>query len=195
MKDGETVALVTAAHVAPRAQPTDAWASWPKSVTARLPSGGQVELILFEDRNLSSGGTAWSPAFLWRPTGRGDGSIEDILILNGGVNFEAIESLASEYPVFELPENLVLNSSSPLRIFGYPVDVDMWPEEVEVEGRFIRVNGRMIEADLISREGHSGGPCLDDRGNLVGMIIGSNQDHEAAARIVPATEITSLLKP
>ncbi|TDC35540.1 trypsin-like peptidase domain-containing protein [Kribbella albertanoniae] len=98
--------------------------------------------------------------------------------------------LMERYEVADLGDVVGSNGGGGLELVchGYP-DLGggaKWPYAPPsvVNGQFTGINqsGPMIEADMATEKGFSGGPVLMEDGSLAGMLIG---DTDGKARIVP----------
>ncbi len=89
---------------------------------------------------------------------------------------------------FNYPAHLYLERKDQVQIFGNPGGLKLWKYAA---GTFQSVDSGMIKFTAGIYKGNSGGPVLDDQGNLIGIATLSNERHTAWA--VPAIYIKDLL--
>ncbi|MQW06563.1 hypothetical protein GHK45_23405 [Sinorhizobium meliloti] len=166
--------FATAAHV-PTGDP-EFWRfqDWPTSITLVFDDqrAGRIDLFDAGRRNLFK--------IPYHPNNQ---SFSDVLLLDYS------EFLAS-YPtkIYDLsstqPTDLVGHQAT---LFGFPEDGSRkrpyWPPH-SAKGKITGLVGDKLLGSMSVRLGHSGGPVVDEKGQAMGMAIGSDDD---IAAIVPWT--------
>lgn len=182
-----TVYLMTAAHLATGAPTTADWSKWSPEIRTQN-AGTSTPIWLF--RSTAFGSPA--PLFGHHRYEPGKTSIADIIWIDLAHLADQSDELLATFAVHDLVPTLVPHGTR-LVAQGYPKTADQWPTLAYEAGIALRRNGSMLESDLTTEQGMSGGPVLTSDGVLRGMVIGSNLDAEAAARIIPADIIFRLL--
>jgi hypothetical protein len=177
--------LISAAHVPSGIQPTTDWADWDRWMTLRTPEG-EEDVDLFSD---NEDGTI-SPRFGFRVIEDEAPRLNDVMwIPLAGVERELRVRLARHFTRFSLIA--IDNGGTSITAHGFPDYVDSWPQLKTVTGRIARLNGLRYMTTLATSEGFSGGPVVDESGNLVGMTIGRSSGGEST--VVPTEVIRALV--
>lgn len=173
--------LVTAAHFPiGKSHPTPDWALWPSTMSIGRPAqGGKV---VYTDLDLFTTGVFGQRVPVFQFLRHDDGrDLADILLFP----CSNASRWSDVFSVIDAGPSAPCLLGEVLTLVGFPLDLDPWPQTEEVSGPFFGVNGQMLEANLVPREGYSGCPVFGQDRQFVGMAIGTDTNDPPRARIVP----------
>lgn len=180
------VYLITAAHVPPGTHPPSDWSLWPDTLTLHLVDGTRDLDLFTRDRHRT-------PRFGYlRAT---DDLLADALWMPLGPMDQIGVDLLAQQKTYFLRDTVLAPPGSPLEVHGFPTIGGTWPPTVQIEhGSVLSVReGPMIEADITTVGGFSGGPALDAQGQLLGLHIGHDPEPTDPGQIVPAPTIRTMI--
>ncbi|WP_343616838.1 trypsin-like peptidase domain-containing protein [Novosphingobium sp.] len=152
--------LVTAAHVALGANGVhDRWAEWPDEIAVHVGPG--MVSVLFDDQR--------QPLFAYKAEA---GSVADILALD--LSPVAEFDFMGSVEIYDLAAAAAVAVGEAITAHGFPTDVDDWPQAVVRGLSVVALSPGVIEHLLSTSNGMSGGPVLDERGALLGLVMGHN---------------------
>lgn len=154
--------LVTAAHVALAENDVHArWAEWPDSIGVKVGSG--LRLGLFDDQR--------RPLFAYMAE---DEKVADILALQ--MPPIADNPAFADLVTFDLSAELTVEVGDTITALGYPTEIDDWPQStaVALDVEVVRLSPGVIEHMPPGENGMSGGPMIDRKQALVGLVMGHN---------------------
>lgn len=164
--------MVTCAHLATNDTGFSDFSRWSPLFTLHFPSGGTASISVVSPSGYP----------LFRPVRTREGTMVDLVVLSvEGI----LTMLPNDLTVFDLAEpHVAPGSGSAIASYGHPHLGDMWPGPLhEIQGAYYRrLADGAHEAHIGMIKGHSGGPVLTSRGELIGMGIGQNEDVD---RIIP----------
>lgn len=173
----EGVKLVTCAHLTTRDTDYARMERWPTHFDLHVSRGNPVAVPLFGSDGASCSGKVYTD----------EGAMVDLVVL------QVIESALHRsgplagVKVFDLAEPHAMPSrGDPIWSYGFPMSGTTWPQTQPniIVGKYrALVENGAHEADLAAIPGHSGGPVVDAKGDLVGMAIGQTPDD--VDRIIP----------
>lgn len=152
--------LVTAAHVALGANGVhDRWAEWPDEIAVHVGPG--MIVTLFDDQR--------QPLFAYKAEA---GRVADILALDLSplAEFDFIGSVE----VYDLDAAAPVAVGEPIAAHGFPTDADDWPQTDVRAFSVLALSPGVIEHVPSAGNGMSGGPMLNQRGALLGLVMGHN---------------------
>lgn len=178
--------LLTAAHVVLGRNPVHGkWADWPEFVTLRpFENSDVVDIALFR-----SVGEGRDPNFAY--LGGGEQIADFVALPMPPIALSQVPELAAVH-VFDLDAAPQMKVGGEIDILGHPTDVDTWPErpEARLRRRVHSVAYDHFEFTPESVNGTSGGPVVNEAGELVGMVFGHNY---GIGRGAPATAIRGII--
>jgi len=203
------VSFYTAAHNLYGYHPvaTPGWDGWHKQIGVYLhPDEPALALEAFSIVEPTTPGVIAGtfPLFSWAPDPMSQ-YMRDAVRFRHSDASPVLAACVERYAVVEF-DDLVpaegLTASDRLSCAGYPVlasaeQTVRWPylPPERLDGYFLRVNQRHVQATMASQKGFSGGPVFTEAGRFAGMVVGTNPEpgypHEIA-RIVTAQDVASL---
>ncbi|WP_291052151.1 hypothetical protein [Herbiconiux sp.] len=172
--------LVTAAHVPTGEQPKSDWSTWPDTLKVHVDAG-YYEVDLFSSDGMRT------PKFGYL---KGSGvNLADALWMPVDTFGEAGYALLSQHQIHVLEASIGVPPGTPLQVYGFPNIETTWPPPIQVaDGTVIGIRGgAMIEADIVTVKGFSGGPALrTDNGQFLGLHIGHHPQITDPGQIVPS---------
>jgi len=152
--------LVTAAHVALGANGVhDRWAEWPDEIAVHVGPG--MMAMLFDDQR--------RPLFAYKAEA---GRVADILALD--LSPLAKFDFMGRVEIYDLATAAPVAVGEAITAHGFPTDVDDWPQTVVRGFAVVALSPGVIEHVPSAGNGMSGGPVLDQRGALLGLVMGHN---------------------
>ena len=154
--------LVSAAHVALGQNGVhNRWTEWPDEIAVHVGPG--MTATLFDDQR--------QPLFAYKAE---VGRVADILALD--LSPLAEFDLMSTVEIFDLAAAAPVAVGEVITAYGFPTDVDDWPQTEPVDRSFSvhALSAGLIEHVPSAGNGMSGGPVLDQRGALLGLVMGHN---------------------
>ncbi len=123
-----------------------------------------------------------------------------VIEINSQRDIALIRIAARNLPVLPLSDSSRIQLAQPVRVVGFPLS-DVLGTSVKitqgsVAGFIDRKTGRMIQVDASMNPGNSGGPLVNDRGEVIGVAsagyFGSEISEVGLA--VPSNEVGALLR-
>lgn len=152
--------LVTAAHVALGANGAhDRWAEWPDEIAVHVGPGMIVSM--FDDQR--------QPLFAYKAEA---GRIADVLALD--LSFLAEYDFIGSFEVYDLDAAAPVAVGEPIAAHGFPTDANDWPQTIVQNFSVLALSPGVIEHVPSAGNGMSGGPMIDQRGALLGLVMGHN---------------------
>jgi hypothetical protein len=177
--------LVTAAQLLPNAAPNAGFGLWAEKLMLIPADRKRVDIPLFvEDMG------ARRPLFRYYDD---EGRFADVIARELSADYLAAKALGQAQVYDAAIEPFPLEAGDALTGHGFPDPGDgQWPAYPPgtVRGTFHSADGLTLGAEMPVKTGFAGGPALDAKGRLVGMIIG---DTAGLTRLIPVDFIDGLL--
>ena len=187
------VGLVTAAHVPIGMRPfaTGGWVGWPHELLSVPDPTGSVQPLQMFDQPQG----VRTPAFSYSFRNETTGWLHDMIGFFGPAHEDAITALRNVFDVVDLDmESTEPAKGTVVTALGYPDrgGATVWPygSPRRSSGPVERVaEDGLLEAAFTPGDGLAGGPVVTDKGDFVGMVVGTR---DRSARIQPRRDLLSL---
>lgn len=173
--DGEFTVILTASHVLGER------GFWKVIPPGRLDR--KIRVFALDERDVMK---ELSPDAVVLNRSRGDSDDWDILLING-----------KGHPVFQLNRSVSVEPGSEVLLLGYPYGghrpafVDGKAQATDV----IRDEGYWLRLSMTVNDGQSGGPILNERGQVIGIASANRRDERGIHLATPIAAVNNYMLP